>query len=315
MSNIIHKIRQQSKAQAKTIILPESEDPRIIKASKLIQKQGIARILLLSPDRMDAQKKEEYANEFFALRKHKGITMDEARDTVSKPLYYAAMMVRENSADGFVAGADYTTPDVARAAIRCLGVDPRIKIASSCFIMVLPDKSAGENGVFVFADCGIVPQPDSQQLACIAISAAEFIRQVLNIQPLVALLSYSTKGSAVGDMVKKVSQAVEFVRSQDPGILVDGELQADAAIVPEIAKAKQADAILAGRANVLIFPNLDAGNIGYKLVQRLANARAIGPIILGLNRPCSDLSRGCSVDDIVDCVALTAIRAQSQMKN
>jgi phosphate acetyltransferase len=315
MSNIVHEIRQRAKAQAKTIILPEPEDPRIIKASKLIQKQGIARILLLSPEGMDAQKKEEYANELFALRKHKGMTMDEARDAVSKPLYYAAMMVRENSADGFVAGADYTTPDVARAAIRCLGVDPRIKIASSCFIIALPDKSVGENGIFVFADCGIVPQPDSQQLACIAISAAEFTRQVLNIQPHVALLSYSTKGSAGGDTVKKVSRAVEFVRSQDPDILVDGELQADAAIVPEVAKTKHADAILGGRANVLIFPNLDSGNISYKLVQRLANARAIGPIILGLNHPCSDLSRGCSVDDIVDCVALTAIRAQSQMKN
>ncbi|MGD9015622.1 MAG: phosphate acyltransferase, partial [Candidatus Omnitrophota bacterium] len=194
----------------------------------------------------------------------------------------------------------------------CLGVAPGVKVACSCFIMALADTSLGEKGAFVFADCGIVPQPDSEQMASIAISSAELASEVLQIQPRVALLSYSTKGSASGKMVDKVSQAVEIVKQRKPGLLMDGELQADAAISPEVAKTKNAHTILGGMANVLIFPNLDAGNISYKLIQRLAKARAIGPLILGLNQPCSDLSRGCSVDDIVDCVALTAIRAQSQ---
>ncbi|MFC1658813.1 phosphate acetyltransferase [Candidatus Omnitrophota bacterium] len=311
MRGVIYRIREKAKSKLKKIVLPEFKDSRIQEAAKVIQEQGIADILLLTPDKIGSRIKEEYAREFFGLRKHKGISEDEARQVVAQPLYHAAMMVRNNAADGFVAGADYTTPDVARAAIYCLGVEQRMKVACSCFIMAFADKTLGDKGVFVFADCGIVPFPDSEQLASIAISAAEVARDVLQAEPRVALLSYSTKGSASGEMVGKVAKAVEIVRSQAPGILVDGELQADAAIIPEIAKTKHADSILAGKANVLIFPSLDAGNIGYKLVQRLANARAVGPIILGLTKPCSDLSRGCSVDDIVDCVAVTAVRAQS----
>jgi phosphate acetyltransferase len=312
MSSSINKIRQRAKTQLKTIILPEPDDSRIQEAARVIEKERIAHILLLSHDKLDVKKKEEYSQEFFNLRKHREITLDNARQTMSHPLYYAAMMVREHSADGFIAGASHTTPDVARAAIYCLGVDPRIQIASSCFIMVLPEASWGENGVFVFADCGIVPQPNSQQLASIAISAADLANRVLEISPYVALLSYSTKGSAKGVPVEKVTKAVQIVRQIQPQLTVDGELQIDAAIVPEVARTKHADAILGGKANVLIFPCLDAGNISYKLVQRLAGARAIGPIILGLNHPCSDLSRGCSVDDVVDCVAVTAVRAQSR---
>ena len=311
MSGIIHKIRERAKKQPKTIILPEFQDSRITEAASIIEKEGIARILLLSSDKMDDRMKEKYAQEFFALRKHKGITLEEARRVISQPLYYAAMMVRQNSADGFVAGAYHTTPDVARAAIRCLGVKPQIKVASSCFIMLLSDSSWGEKGVFVFADCGIVPEPDSQQLANIAISAAGLAKEVLEIDPRVALLSYSTKGSAKGQVVEKVVKAVELVHQMIPEVLADGELQADAAIVPDLARIKHADAILGGKANVLIFPDLNSGNISYKLVQRLAKARAIGPIILGLNHPCSDLSRGCLIEDIIDCVAVTAVRAQS----
>jgi phosphate acetyltransferase len=266
--------------------------------------------VLLSPEKIESQIKEKYTQDFFNLRKAKGMTLQRAREIISHPLYYAAMMVRANVADGFVAGADLTTPDVARAAILCLGVDPRLKVASSCFIMILPDSSFGEDGVFVFADCGIFPQPTNQQLAYIAVSAAELTQRVLGFSPRVALLSYSTKGSAKGEMVKKVSEAIELVHKLRPNLIADGELQADAAIVPEVARFKHADGILGGRANVLIFPDLDAGNIGYKLVQRLGQTRALGPIILGLNSPCSDLSRGCSVDDIVNCVAVTAIRAQ-----
>ena len=313
MNDIIRKIRERAKYRSlKTIVLPEPEDSRVREAACFIEKEGIARILLLNPDKMDEQIKERYAREFFDLRKDKGMTLQEARAIISHPLYYTAMMVRENSADGFVAGANHTTPDVVKAAIRCLGVDTRLKLACSCFIMVLMDSNFGENGVFVFADCGIVPSPDNQQLASIAISAAQLAKGVLEIKPRVALLSYSTKGSAKGQMVDKVSYAVELVRNMQPELLVDGELQVDAAIIPEVARTKHAYDILEGRANVLIFPDLNAGNISYKLVQRLAGARAIGPIILGLNRPCSDLSRGCSVEDIVDCVAVTAIRAQSQ---
>ncbi|MFH1338869.1 MAG: phosphate acetyltransferase [Candidatus Omnitrophota bacterium] len=310
MNDAIHSIRERAKKQLKTIVLPESQDARVREAARIIAEEGIARVLLLEPGGMDAGKKDRYAREFFRLRQKKGITIDEARAAVSDPLYYAAMMVREKAADGFVAGAFYTTPDVARAAIRCFDLNPQIIVASSCFIMVLPDTTWGEKGVFVFADCGIVPIPDSEQLACIAISAAELTKEVLGIKPRIALLSYSTKGSGQGQEARKVRQAVELVRQKRPEFLIDGELQVDAAIVPEVARIKKADVILGGRANVLIFPNLNAGNISYKLVQRLANAHAVGPLILGLNRPCSDLSRGCSIDDIIDCVAVTAIRAQ-----
>ncbi|MBU0549560.1 MAG: phosphate acetyltransferase [Candidatus Omnitrophica bacterium] len=311
MHDIVRIIREKAKVETKTIVLPESKDPRIQEAARIIEKEGIARILLLTPEDMDTESRQRYCEDFFNLRKDKGMTIERARQIISEPLYYAAMMVRNNAADGFVAGACYTTPEVARAAIYCLGTDPAIKIASSCFIMVFPDRTMGAGGVFVFADCGIIPQPDSQQLAYISISAAELAKEVLQISPRIALLSYSSKGSGKGEQVVKVREALKLIRQIKPELLVDGELQLDAAIVPQVAKAKKADAVLQGRANVLIFPELSSGNISYKLAQRLANARAIGPLILGLDHPCSDLSRGCLVEDIVDCVAVTAIRAQS----
>jgi len=311
MNETISKIRQHAKQQLKTIILPESGDPRIIEACRIIEEQGIARILLMSEDKMDAGLQEQYAQEFFQLRKHKGISIEGARKVISSPLYYSAMMVRNNAADGFVAGAHHTTSNIARAAIYSLGIDSCLKVVCSCFIMIMPDRSWGEDGVLIFADCGIVPRPESRQLACIAILAARLAKDVLSMEPRVALLSYSTKGSAgQKEAVKKVTQATELVRQMEPSLLVDGELQADAALVADVAKRKHADSILGGKANILIFPDLNSGNISYKLVQRLAQAEAIGPILLGLNRPCSDLSRGCSVEDIVNCVAVTAIRAQ-----
>jgi phosphate acetyltransferase len=220
------------------------------------------------------------------------------------------MMVRDGKADGFVAGASHTTPNVARSAIRCLGIEERIGIACSCFIMIVPNSSLGDGGTFLFADCGIVPDPNPRQLASISITSADLARKVLGLIPRIAFLSYSTRGSAKGKSIDKVVEAVKLARDMGPGLLIDGELQVDAAIVPEVAQLKYPDSPLKGEANVLIFPNLDAGNIGYKLVQRLSNARAIGPLMMGLNNPCSDLSRGCSVDDIVDCVAVTAVRAQ-----
>jgi phosphate acetyltransferase len=264
----------------------------------------------LTPNNIDAQDKARYAQEFFNMRQAKGVDIDTARKTLDNPLYYAAMMVKNSQADGFVAGASNTTPDVARAAILCLGVDERMNIASSCFIMVVPDCPYGERGAFIFADCGIIPEPNSRQLACVSIEAAELARKVLGFTPRIALLSYSTKGSAQGKSIDKIREALGLIKEMSPGVLVDGELQLDAAIVPEVAGIKCPDSPLYGQANVLIFPNLDSGNIGYKIVQRLGRARALGPLILGLNKPASDLSRGCSVEDIVDCVAITAIRAQ-----
>lgn len=307
-TDIIKEIRERARQRQKLVVLPEKDDSRIQAAAKIIQKEKIARVWLLGKEDLDSKKIDTFAHLFFEFRKHKGITLDEARKTVSIPLYYAAMLVRTAEADGFVAGAAHSTPDVAKAAIYCIGVDERIKTVSSCFIMLVPDKSFGENGLFVFADCGIVPQPTSQQLAQIAISSAELAKNVFEIQPRVAMLSYSTKGSAKGPLVDKVKEATQLVRQQRPDLLIDGELQADAAIVAEVAKIKDAQGRLAGRANVLIFPDLEAGNISYKLVQRLSKAMAIGPLLQGLNKPCSDLSRGALVEDIVDTVAVTALR-------
>lgn len=303
-------IRQKAKRKLMTVALPEYDDARTQQASKIIEQEGIAKVLLLTPERINPQDKERYIQEYFELRQAKGIDLETARKTLEDPLYYAAMMAREGKVDGFVAGAVHTTPDVARAAIQCLGVQERINIASSAFIMVVPNSPYGEKGTFIFADCGVIPDPNSRQLACISLGAAELAQDVLGFIPRVALLSYSTKSSAKGRGIEKIIEALSTLKAMAPDLLVDGELQVDAAIVPEVATIKHPDSILGGKANVLIFPNLDAGNISYKLVQRLAGARAVGPILLGLNKPCSDLSRGCSVEDIVDCVAVTAIRAQ-----
>ncbi|MFH1641041.1 MAG: phosphate acetyltransferase [Candidatus Omnitrophota bacterium] len=307
--NIISKIKEQARANPKTILLPEIEDSRVREAADIIKKEGIAKVLLFGKGMVDKRKQEEYTQEYLQLRKSKGITLDEARKILENPLYCAAMMTHLGEADGFVAGASHATPDVARAAIQCLGVDDKINIASSCFIMCVPDCTYGEEGTFIFADCGVVPDPNTRQLACIAISNAELARK-FGITPRVALLSYSTKGSAKGKAIDKIVEALALAKEMDPGLLIDGELQVDAAIVPEVAKIKNSGGVLGGMANVLIFPNLEAGNIGYKLVHRLSKARAIGPTLVGLNKPCSDLSRGCSVEDIVDCVAVTVIRAQ-----
>lgn len=307
--DIISDIRKRATMRNKTIILPEKDDQRIRAAAKIIQEEKIAKVILLGKEDLDNGRIESFSKIFFELRKSKGITIENARVAVSSPLYYAAMLVREGEADGFVAGAAHSTPDVARAAIYCLGVEDGISTISSCFIMVVPNCSFGDSGVFVYADCGIVPEPSSRQLSHIAISTASLAEKVFNISPRVAMLSYSTKGSASGRFVEKVRDATKLVKEARPDLLVDGELQLDAAIVPEVAKIKDPNGILGGMANVLIFPNLDAGNIAYKLTQRLSKARAVGPLLVGLSKPCSDLSRGCLVDDIVDCVAVTALRA------
>lgn len=308
--DIVTKIRAKAKANLKTIVLPEIEDTRVKEAAKIIEKEGIAKVLLFGRGMLDKIKQEEYAQKYYELRKSKGLAFDEAKNALEDPLYYTAMMTHVGDSDGFVAGASHTTPEVARAAIHCLGVNKQINTASSCFLMSVPDCIYGQEGAFIFADCGIVPDPNPRQLACIAISNAELAEKIFDIAPMVALLSYSTKGSAKGRVVDKALDALALAKKMRPDLLIDGELQVDAAIVPEVAEIKYPNSLLKGRANVLIFPNLEAGNIGYKLVQRLAKARAVGPIIVGLNKPCSDLSRGCLVEDIVDCVAVTAVRAQ-----
>lgn len=306
----INNIRNKARAKLKTIILPEYDDPRVVEAARIIEKEKIANVLVMTKDMVDPKEKERYINEFYEIYKAKDIGMEEVRKLFSDTLYYSAMMTREGKVDGIVAGAKHTTPDIARASIRCLGVDGRITIASSCFIMIVPDCPYGDKGRFIFADCGIIPDPNSRQLACVALSAAELAAKVLNLTPRIALLSYSTRGSAKGKSIEKIREALTMLKEISPGLLVDGEMQVDTAIVPEVARIKYPDSPIGGKANVLIFPDLESGNIGYKLVERLGKARALGPLILGLKKPASDLSRGCSVDDVVDCVAVTAIRAQ-----
>lgn len=308
--DIVAKIRNQARAKLKTIVLPEYDDARVVESCGIIEKEGIAKVLLLTKDKIEQNERQRYIKEFYELHKAKDIDLNTVKKLFEDTLYYAAMMTREGKVDGLVAGASHTTPDMARAAIRCLGVDERIAIASSSFLMAVPDCPYGEEGNFVFADCGIIPDPNPRQLACIALSAAELAAKVLGLNPRIALLSFSTHGSAKIKSIEKISEALKLLKDMSPDMLVDGELQVDAAIIPAVAKIKCPDSPIGGRANVLIFPNLEAGNIGYKLVQRLARARAIGPIIMGLNKPCSDLSRGCSVEDIVDCAAVTAVRAQ-----
>ena len=312
MSDVIQKLREKAKLNPKVIVFPEANDERVIEAVKRIKEEEIAKPILLTQDNLEPDRQEEFANLFFERKQVKGVTFEEARELMENPLYYSVMMARYGYADGFVAGAKYTTSSVVRAAISCLEVDKKAGIISSCFVMAIPDCSYGNDGIFVYADCGVIPYPTSEQLANIAVSSARFTRDVLGITPRVALLSFSTKGSAQGRWVDKIKEAVEIAKLKNSGFLIDGELQGDSALVSEVALLKLGASDVAGKANVLIFPNLDAGNICYKLTQRLARARAIGPIILGTKQPCSDLSRGCEVEDIIDCTAITVIRAQKR---
>ncbi len=312
MESVVQNLRERAKKNPKVIVFPEANDERVVEAVERIKNEGIAKPLLLTQDNLEPEKQEEFANLFFERKQVKGVTFEEARELMENPLCYGTMMTRYGYADGFVAGAKFTTSAVVRTALNCLEVDKEARIVSSCFIMAIPNCSHGERGVFVYADCGVIPYPTSEQLANIAISSAQFTKDVLEITPRVALLSFSTKASAEGRWVDKIKEAVEIANAKKSGFLIDGELQGDSALVPEIASRKLGESEVAGRANVLIFPNLDAGNICYKLTQRLAKARAIGPIILGTKQPCSDLSRGCDVEDIIDCTAITVIRAQKK---
>jgi phosphate acetyltransferase len=306
----IKKIRKQASVNIKTIVLPEYNDSRTLEAAGIARKEGLANPVVLTPEIIDQEQKEKYIQQYYQLYQSKDIGLDTVRKLFSDTLYYAAMMTREGKADGLVAGAVHTTADVARACIRCIGLDEKFNIASSCFLMEVPNCQYGDNGTFIFADCGVIPDPNARQLSCIAFTAAELAAKVLNLIPRVAFLSYSTKGSARTRSADKIAEALSLLKGLSPDILADGELQGDAAIVPEVSGIKCPGSPINGGANVLIFPNLEAGNITYKLVQRLSGCRAIGPLFLGLNKPASDLSRGCFAQDIVDSIAITAIRAQ-----
>ena len=328
----IDKIKAKAKQKVMHIVLPEGTEPRTVQASAQIVKQGVAKVTLLGKleevkkvaaetgtdltgvaviDPAASEKSADYTKLLFDLRKAKGMTEDQAKELVTgNPLYYGAVMLKAGDADGMVAGAINSTGNVLRPALQIIKTAPGIKTVSGSFIMELPDKQWGDDGVMVFGDCAVVPDPTAEELAAIAVSTAETGRVLVDLDPRVAMLSFSTKGSAKHDNVTKVQEATKLAHELAPDLALDGELQADAALVESVGQLKSPGSAVAGKANVLIFPDLQAGNIGYKLVQRLAGATAVGPIIQGLAKPVSDLSRGCSVDDIVSVVAITAVKAQ-----
>ena len=327
---IIDKIKAKAKADLKHIVLPEGEEVRNVQAAVMIRDQGLAKLTLLGdPAKVkevsggadltdieivnpaDSDKLALYAATLYDLRKAKGMTEEEAAQKVTDPMYYGIMMVKLGDADGLVSGAIHSTGDMLRPALQIIKSKPGMKTVSSCFLMELPDKSFGDDGVMIFSDCGVNIDPDAEQLANIALGAADSARSLAGMEPRVAMLSFSTKGSAKHDDVTKVQEATRIAHEMAPELELDGELQLDAALVEKVGQLKAPGSKVAGHANTLVFPDLGAGNIGYKLVQRLAGAEAYGPILQGIAKPCNDLSRGCSAEDIVATVAITACQAQA----
>lgn len=329
----IEQIKQRAKKDIKTIILPEAEDKRVLEAASKVAKEGFANIILLGNkeqiekdsskynldlskieiiDVNSSDKKQDYANKLYELRKAKGLTLDEAEKLIEEPIYFGMMMLKNNEADGLVSGAAHSTANTLRPALQILKTAPNTKLVSAFFIMCVPNCEYGEHGNFVYGDCGLNQNPTADELSEIAISSAKSFEDLVQSEPKVAMLSYSTYGSAKSELTEKVIEATKLVKEKSPNLLVDGELQVDAAIIPEISKSKAPGSPIEGNANVLIFPDLDAGNIGYKLTQRLAKAEAYGPLCQGIAKPVNDLSRGCSAEDIVGVVAITSVQAQNQ---
>jgi phosphate acetyltransferase len=324
-------IREKAKKNPKIIVLPEGEEPRMIKAAKTIINEGFASLILLGREESikskarelgvelpneikiinskDSKKLKEYAESYYQLRKNKGVSSDEAYKLLENPLYFGALMVYHDDADGLVAGSVNATGDVFRPALQTIKTAPGINIVSSSFVMVVPDCPYGEKGIIVFADCALNPEPNAEQLADVAIASAATGKALVGFEPRVAMLSFSTKGSGKHPLIDKVIEATKIAKEKRPELLIDGELQADAALIPSIGERKAPNSKIAGKANVLIFPDLNSGNIAYKLIERLAKAKAIGPISQGMRKPVNDLSRGCSADDIVNVVAITVLQA------
>ncbi|MBM6989444.1 phosphate acetyltransferase [Parafannyhessea umbonata] len=322
MSDFLERMKKAAKSSKKTIVLPEGEDPRTIEAAKKIVAEGLANLVILGdPDKIDvegvtvidprsAEKHDEYAAAFAELRKKKGVTLPEAMEQMNDATYFGTMMVKMGDADGLVSGACHSTANTLRPALQILKTAPGTKLVSAFFIMCTDKAEYGDDGTLLFADCGLNIDPTADELSEIAIASAGSWEKYMGTQPKVAMLSFSTMGSAKGEVPTKVQEATELAHEKAPELAVDGDLQLDAALVPSVAALKAPGSDVAGKANVLVFPDLEAGNIGYKLVQRFAGAQAYGPILQGIAKPVNDLSRGCSADDIVGVVAITAVQAQ-----
>jgi phosphate acetyltransferase len=328
--NFLEQTIERAKADIKTIVLPESTDMRVIKAASMVLEQGIANVVLVGNrdeitdlagnldiskamivDPVKSEKYEDYVNTFYELRKAKGITIEKAKEIMKNPVYWGVMMVKKGDADGMVSGAVNSTADTLRPALQIVKTAPDAKLVSAFFVIVVPNCEYGHNGTFIYADSGLVENPNEEQLAEIAITSAKSFKLLVQAEPKVAMLSYSSYGSAKSELTEKVIKATEIAKERAPYLLLDGELQGDAAIVPSVAKSKAPGSPVAGQANVLVFPDLNCGNIAYKLTQRLAKAEAYGPITQGLAAPVNDLSRGCTAEDIVGVVGITAVQAQN----